>query len=311
MNILNRNFLWLFNQPYLLLFLTTLFWAGNALAGKIAVGHVSPFILTTLRWLCVILLLFPFALPHLKRDWKKIRPKILLLFVLGIIGFTSFNNMLYTALKHTTVINAAIIQASLPLFIFALNFLWFRLTTTRYQLVGFPITLIGVIIITSQGSLETFTTFKFNLGDILMLTAIAAYGLFSVFLKNKPDIHWISTISVLAYSAFIAAIPFGAFEIATHQAIWPDFTGTMVIFYSAAFASLGSQVFWIRGVELIGSNRTAMFINLVPLQGTIMAILFLNEVFQLFHAIGMIAIIGGVLIAQYSPKLIKSAELQK
>lgn len=310
MNLINRAFLWLFNQPYLLLFLTTLFWAGNALAGKIAVGHISPFLLTTLRWLCVLTMLSPFALPHLKRDWQKMRPKILLLFALGVIGFTCFNNMLYTALKYTTVINAAIVQASLPLFIFALNFLWFRLTTTRYQLIGFPITLIGVIVITSQGTLETFSTLNFNFGDILMIIAIAAYGLFSVFLKNKPDIHWISTISVLGYSAFIAAIPFSAFEIATHQVIWPDLTGFMVVLYSAAFASLGSQVFWIRGVELIGSNKTAMFINLVPLLGTIMAILFVREIFQLFHAIGMVTIIGGVLIAQYSPRSTKLPERQ-
>lgn len=303
MNLIRQAFLWLFSQPYILLFLTTLFWAGNAIAGKIAIGHISPFILTSLRWLLTITLLLPFALPHLKRDWQKLRPKLIFLFILGTIGFSSFNNMMYTALTHTTAINVAIVQASLPLFIFALNFLWFRLSTTRNQLIGFPITVIGVMFITSQGSFEILKSLNFNFGDLLMIAAIAAYGVYSVFLKNKPDVHWLSLIAVLAYSAFLTSIPFAAFEIATQTAIWPDLTGLAIVSYTAICASLMAQVFWIRGVELIGSNGSAMFINLVPLLGTIMAIFFLGETFEMYHAIGIVTIVGGVWIAQQKVKI--------
>lgn len=298
MNVIKRAFLWLFSQPYLLLFLTTLFWAGNAIAGKLAIGHISPFMLTTLRWLVTVAIILPFALPHLKRDWQTLRPNLIFLFVLGTIGFSAFNNMMYTALTHTSTINVAIVQASLPLFIFALNFLWFRLSTTRNQIIGFPITVIGVMIITSQGSLEAFLNLNFNFGDILMIAAIASYGVYSVFLKNKPDVHWLSLMAVLAYSSFLTSIPVAAFEIATQKVIWPDLIGMIIVVYTAICASLMAQVFWIRGVELIGSNRTAMFINLVPVLGTLMAIIFLGESFEIYHGIGMATIIGGVWIAQ-------------
>lgn len=302
MNVIQRGFNWLFSQPYLLLLITTMFWAGNAIAGKIAIGHISPFMLTTLRWLVTVILILPFAWPHLKRDWQTLKPNILFLFVLGTIGFSAFNNMMYTALTHTTAVNVAIVQASLPLFIFALNFVWFRLNTTRNQIIGFPITVIGVIIITSQGSLEILTKLNYNFGDLLMIAAIAAYGIFSVFLKNKPDVHWSSLMAVLAYSAFLTSIPVAAYEIATQKVVWPDLLGIGVVLYTAICVSLMAQVFWIRGVELIGSNRAAMFINLVPLLGTLMAIVFLGENFKTYHAIGMATIIGGVWIAQQKIK---------
>lgn len=302
MNVIQRLFNWLFNQPYLLLFLTTMFWAGNAIAGKLAIGHISPFMLTSLRWLLTVLLILPFALPHLKRDWQTLRPNLLFLFVIGTLGFSAFNNMMYTALTHTSAINVAIVQASLPLFIFALNFIWFRLSTTRNQIIGFPITVIGVAIITSQGSLEVLAELNFNFGDLLMIAAIASYGIYSVFLKNKPDVHWLSLMAVLAYSSFLTSIPVAAFEIATNKVVWPDLTGFSIVIYTAICASLMAQVFWIRGVELIGSNRTAMFINLVPLLGTLFAILFLGEAFEIYHGVGMVTILGGVWIAQQKVK---------
>ncbi len=147
---------WLFNQPYVLLVLTALFWGGNAVAGKLAVGHVSPFLLTTLRWILAMAVIYPFALPHIRRDWPVIRKRLVFLSALGAIGFTVFNNLMYTALTFTSALNVAIIQASMPLSVFIFNFLLFGLRATFLQLAGFSLTLVGVLIIAATGRPSRF-----------------------------------------------------------------------------------------------------------------------------------------------------------
>lgn len=291
-------FRWLYQQPFLLLFLATLIWAGNAVAGKIAVGHISPFLLTTLRWLLAVAILLPLALPHLQRDWSQIRPRLLFLFLLGAIGFALFNNLMYLALTTTTALNVAIIQSSLPLFVFVLNFLLLRAATTRNQLIGFPLTVLGVIVITTQGSWAVLQSLLFNFGDVLMIMAVFVYGAYSVLLNKKPDIHWLSLLAVLCMSALIASLPFAFFEHTDNSILWPDKTGLWVVLYTGLCASLMAQAFWIRGIELIGANATSMFINLVPLLGTLLAVVLLGEHFRSYHAIGMALILFGVMLAQ-------------
>jgi len=291
-------FKWLFSQPYLLLVLTALFWGGNAIAGKLAVGHISPFILTSSRWLLAMAIVYPFAIPHLKKDWQKIKPHFWFLVFLGTIGFTIFNNLMYSALVHTSAINVAIVQASMPLSVFALNFLLYKLRATNLQMMGFSLTLIGVIIVASRGDLQSLLQLDFNFGDLLMLIAILTYGVYSVLLKNKPDIHWLSFITILGTSALITSLLFSFWEVQNGSAIFPDIQGWMVIVYTAIFPSILSQVFWMRGLELIGSNRGGVFINIVPIFGSGLAILLLGEQFHLYHAIALVLVIGGVWLAQ-------------
>lgn len=289
---------WLFNQPYVLLVLTALFWGGNAVAGKLANDHISPFLLTTLRWIVAMAIVYPFALAHLKRDWPVIRKNIIFLFLLGAIGFAVFNNLMYSALTHTSALNVAIVQASMPLTVFLFNFLLFGLRATGLQLAGFALTLIGVVVIAARGDLTALLSLDFNIGDLLMLIAILIYGIYSVFLKDKPDIHWLSFITVLGTSAMFVSLAFAGYEVAAGSVIWPDLQGWLVVLYTAVFPSILSQVFWMRGLELIGSNRGGVFINIVPIFGSALAILILGERFHAYHAIALILIIGGVWLSQ-------------
>jgi drug/metabolite transporter (DMT)-like permease len=289
---------WLYRQPYLLLFLTTLFWAGNAVAGKLAVGHISPFLLTSLRWLVASIVIVPIAYKALSKDWMMVREKLLFLFVLGAIGFSMFNNLMYSALHSTTAMNVAIIQAALPASIFVLNFVVFRMSASKYQLLGFPITVVGVLAIVSQGQWQVLSELRFVVGDILMLLAITFYGIYSVMLSKKPAINWLSLISVLSVSALIASLPFVAFESLSGRFIQPDQTAWLVVLYAALCASLLSQVFWIRGIELIGSNAASLFINLVPILGTLLAIALLGETPHWYHMLGLALIVGGIVLAQ-------------
>ncbi len=285
-------------NPYLLLALTTLFWGGNAVAGKIAAGHVSPFLLTTLRWIIATIVLLPFAWPHLKRDWPVIRRHLPFLCLCGTIGFMLFNNLLYLSLNYTSAINVAIEQASMPLIVFILNYLLFRTRTTIFQMVGFAIALCGVIITVSRGNVMALLSGDANLGDMLMLLAVFFYGVYSVIISNKPRIHLVSFLTVLSIAAMLTSIPFTVYEAQAGRLIMPDATGWGAILYAGIFPSLVSQFFWVMGLEQIGSNRGGLFINLVPVFGTILAIIILGETFQPYHAIGFVLVLGGIALAQ-------------
>ena len=289
---------WLTGQPYLLLTLTATMWAGNAIAGKLAVGHISPFLLTSARWTAAFLILLSFAGPVLRRDWKAISRHWPFLALLGVIGFTAFNNLLYLALNHTTAINVSILQAAMPLFVFVFNFVLFRIRSTRLQILGFGLTLVGVVLTATKGNPFRLTGQEVNIGDLIMLMAVCAYGLYSTALIRKPQLHWLSFITVLAFFAMLGSVPFAIWEVTSGNVLWPDTQGLLVALYTALLPAILAQLMWIRGLELIGSNRGGVFINLVPIFAAFMAVFILGEAFRFYHAIALLLVIGGVWMSQ-------------
>ena len=225
-------------------------------------------------------------------------PHLPFLFILGSTGFALFNNIMYLALNYTSAINVGIEQASMPLVVFLLNFALFRITTSWLQIFGFTLTLIGVVITITNGNPLSIFSQKINFGDLIMLVAILAYGGYSVALRNKPDIHWLSFIAILGFSAFITSLAFSAIELFQGKIILPDMRAMAIVAYIAIFPSIVSQLFWIRGLELIGSNRGGIFINFVPVFSSIFAIIILGENFHFFHAVSLILVVGGIALTQ-------------
>ncbi len=283
----------------LLLILTTLFWGGNAVAGKFAVGHISPLLLTAARWGLASLILIVLGHRHLVRDWPVIRAHLPYLFAMGALGFAVFNGFFYTALLYTTAINSTIIQAGMPMFIFILGFLFFRARTSRGQAMGYSLTLCGVAVAALRGEFGRFADLQINRGDLIMLAAALIYAAYSVALQAKPKIHWLSFLTVLVTAAAVTAIPMALYESTTEAFIWPaTVTGWSVVAYTAIFPSILAQGFYIRGVELLGGNKSALFLNLVPIFGALLSVILLGESFHLFHAIALSLVIAGILLAQ-------------
>ncbi|UUP17239.1 DMT family transporter [Nitratireductor thuwali] len=287
------------NKAYLLLLMTTLFWGGNAVAGKLAVGHVSPFMLTTMRWVLALMVLAPFAWRPLRRDWPAIRANLPLLAALGCVGFTLFNATFYSALQYTAAVNVSIEQAAIPMVIIVLNFLLFGVRAKWLQLVGFALSLVGIALTASHGDLSRLAELDINFGDMLMLLAVLFYGIYTVFLRFKPDLHWLSMITVLASSAFVATLPFLAWEYTRGNMVPPDGRGWAIAAYTALFPSILAQVFYIRGNELIGGNRAGLFVNLVPIFGTLLSVLLLGEDFRLYHAVAIALVFCGIALAEH------------
>lgn len=290
----------MYRKAYFLLCLTTLFWGGNAVASRLAVGHVSPMLLTTLRWVIGASLLFVFARKHLKRDWPAMRRQLPLLIALGALGFTGFNAVFYSSAQYTSAINLAIEQGAIPMVIFLANFILFRMRVTLLQMVGFLLSLVGVALVASHGDFSRLLELDVNFGDALMLVAVVLYAGYSVGLKVKPDVHWLSLMFILSLFALVASLPLLAWEVASDRMIAPDLQGAMVLIYAALFPSILAQTLFIRGNELIGGNRAGLFINLVPIFGTLLSIVILGEDFFLYHALALMLVLGGIWLAEQS-----------
>ncbi|MCU0831059.1 MAG: DMT family transporter [Rhizobiaceae bacterium] len=289
----------LFGNPHLLLVITTFLWGANTIAGKLAVGHVSPMMLTVGRWAIAIVFIWWLARHEVRRDWPVIRRHLPYLMLMGMTGYTLFNVPLYSAAHFTSAINMAIEQAAIPLVIFIGNFLVFRIRTTSRQWIGFGITVIGVVLTVTNGNPMKLSESGLNIGDLMMLFAVFVYAAYSIGLKAKPDIHWKSFFAVMVTSAFITSIPFALWEATTDHVIYPvTLQGVLVVLYAALFPSIVSQIFYILAVEKLGANIAGLYINLIPIFGTLMAVAFLGEPFGWHHAVALPLVIGGIIYAQ-------------
>lgn len=286
-------------RAYLFLLLTTLLWGGNSVAGKLAVGHVSPMTLVFLRWVLAVAILLPIGWRTIREDWPVVRKHWFVLAALGASGFTLFNTIFYTALNYTTAINVSIEQAAMPVLIIIANFFFFRLRVSWAQIAGVVLTIFGVILTACHGE-RRLLTLELNFGDAIMLVAVVLYSGYSVGLRLKPVMRWQSLMLSLAIAALITSLPFFLWEVAAGKVIVPDISGWVVIVYTAIGASVISQITYIRGNELIGANRAGLFINLVPIFGTLLSVLIVGETFQLYQALALVLVLGGISLAEYS-----------
>jgi drug/metabolite transporter (DMT)-like permease len=288
---------WLNNQPYLLLSLTSLFWAGNIVLARHVGDHVPPITLTTIRWFGVFLILLPFAWPHLKRDWPVLRAHLPMLLFLSAIGFAYNNAISYWALQYTQALNALLIQSSGPLFVALWSLILFGVRLTGAQLAGITISLVGVLIIILRGDLSALASISFNKGDVMFASSLVSFGLYSAMMPRRPVTHQLSLISFTTCCGALMLVPFSLWEYSTGATLKFDTLTLATLAYILIFPSTLAYLFFNRGLALIGPNRAAPFFHLVPVFGSAMAILLLGEQLKLFHLTGYALVLLGVVIA--------------
>jgi len=186
----------------------------------------------------------------------------------------------------------------MPLVIFLANLLIFRVAITGGQVLGFILTVAGVMTVASGGSIEQLLSLTLNRGDAIMLVAVLVYGGYTVALRYRPVMHWQSMMAVMATAAIAASIPFTIWEIAVGRVVWPGLEGLAIVAYTAIFPSLISQVLFIQANGMIGSNRAGLFVNLVPIFGTILSVLVLRETLHVFHIVALVLVMGGIWLAE-------------
>jgi len=292
---------WLANQPYLLLSITALCWAGNAIVGRLAAGHIPPVTLSFLRWSFAFLIILPFAWKHLKRDWGAIRSHLGTMIFLSVIGISAFNTLQYWALEHTQALNTLLLQSAGPLFVAVWSLILLGVRLTLAQAGGIALSLIGVLVILLHGDLTALSSIEFNKGDIIFTVALAIFGLYSVLSLKRPQIHGLSFVGFTFGCGAVCLVPLWIWELFTRPVMQLNATNLLSLFYVAVFPSTLAYLCFNRGVQLIGANRAAPFFHVVPVFGSAMAIVFLGEHPQLFHIIGFALVLTGVFVASRKP----------
>ena len=282
-----------------MLVLATLFWAGNFVVGKIAfIESVPPFSLTFFRWLLVWLILIPFTYKELFKIRKIILKNLPLLFLLGLTSVGLFNSFIYNALNFTQVINASLFNAVIPAAIILFCFLFKIEKTNKYQIIGLIISILGILSIITKLDLNILLTLNFNKGDILMIGAVISWGIYSAFLKKRKfEVSLLALVHILCTFGLLTLIPQFLFELSQSKIILINDSLLYCLIYLAIFPSIGSYYCWAGAVAIIGANRSGIFLSLIPLFSTILAIIFFNEKFYFFHFIGSVLIVLGLFLS--------------
>ena len=288
---------WFANQPYLLLSITSLCWAGNAIVGRLAAGHIPPVTLSFLRWSAAFLIILPFAWKHLKRDWAAIRSRLGTMIVLSIAGIGVFNTLQYWALEYTQALNTLLLQSAGPLVVAVWSLLLLGVRLTLAQAAGVVLSLTGVLVILLHGDLGTLSNIEFNKGDVIFIFALIIFGFYSVMTLKRPAIHALSFASFTFGIGAACLVPLLIWELATRPVMALNTANLLSLLYVALFPSTLAYLCYNRGVQLIGANRAAPFFHVVPLFGSVMAMVFLGERPQMFHFVGFALVLTGVFVA--------------
>ena len=287
-----------YDRPYVLLSLTSLFWAVNIVLGRFVAGTVPPAALAEIRWVGAALIAVPLARRQLERDWPTIRSHLGIMLLLSFTGVTVYNTLAYHGLEYTTALNGSLMQSSAPLLIGLWSLVLFRDRLTPAQLLGILMSLAGVTVIIAHGDLTTLATLRLNPGDVWFLVAMVSYALYAALLRRRPAIHFLSFLAFTFVAGALMLAPVTVAEYVAGRRIDPTPAAFAVLAYVVLFPSLIAYICFNRGVELIGANRAGPFFHLIPVFGSIVAIAFLGERPQLYHGIGYLMIVGGIAVAQ-------------
>ena len=277
----------------------TLFWAGNFTIAKFAyLENIPPFSLSFLRWSLVWIILLPFTYREILSVKHVIKKNLSLFFILGFTSVCVFTSFTYNALNYTQVINASLFNTAIPVTIILVCFLLKIEKTNIFQISGLLVSVLGILAIITKLDLNILLSLDFNKGDLFMIVAIIAWGIYSAYLKKKTfDISLLALVHITCTFGLLFLLPLFLLDMMQGRAIVISDNLFYILIYIAIFPSIGSYYCWAGAVSIIGANRAGIFLSLIPLFSTIFAMIFFDEKFLFFHFIGTILIIIGLFLS--------------
>jgi len=288
---------WLSNQGYLLIVITAVAWSGNAIVGRGVVDIVPPVGLAFWRWVAAFPIFLIIAWPYLRNDLPLLVQYWKMVILLALLSISIYNTFIYQGLTTTTAINSFLINTSRPVIIVLLSFLIFRERITSLMSAGLVLALVGTGVIITQGDIDILQTLQFNIGDIWIFVATIAWALYTVVYPKRPKVHQASLLAVSVFVGLIIIAPLYVWETMTVGPVPLRAETLWGVAYLSVISSVVAYMTYNRAVEVLGANKAGLTSYLLPIFGSILAILILNEVFQLFHGIGFVLILAGVLVA--------------
>ena len=284
---------------YIFLLLTVTFWAGNFVVGKFAsLYEVPPFSLNFYRWFFAWLILAPFTIPEIIKKKDYIISNYKLFIVLGVTSITIFNSIVYYSLNFTQVISGVLMISTIPVMIMFFSSILKIEKTNIFQVIGVILSFLGVIIIITKANFEILKNLNFNKGDITMVVAMLSWALYSTLLKKqKYEISQLSLLQVVMSFGLIFLIPIYFIEYQLGFRITLEKPFILILSYVVLLPGLASFILWIKGISIIGANRSGVFLHLMPIMSAIMAMIIFDEKFMFYHMLGACFIITGILLS--------------
>lgn len=223
-------------------------------------------------------------------------------FMMGAFGMAGFTVFFILAAQFTTAVNLGITQGSIPAFVMIMGLIVLRTKVSFLQICGLVLSLGGVVLLVSGGSMSVLKNVQFNTGDLLMLIACLCYAGYTVGLSRRIDMSPVLMLAFFSAAAVVTLTISTVIEYAHGSLVIPGIKGWLLVIYCAIFPSLLAQVLFMRGVELAGSNRAGLYVNLVPVFAALFAVMMLGEVMHLYHIISLVLVLGGIYMAERGKK---------
>ena len=291
---MNNNF-----KAYLMLILCAFFWSGNFIVGKFATLYeVPPLTLNFFRWLIVWIILIPFTIRDILKNIKVIKKNFYSILLMSVTSISVFNSVVYYSLNFTQVLNGALMISIIPVLIIFISFIFKTEKINLSQIFGLTLSIVGVAIIVTRLDFTKIINLDLNKGDLWLLVAMLSWAIYSIMLKiHKTKLKYLSFMSVIISIGLFFLFPQFLFEFYNHQIIRFNIPVFLITSYVVLFAGLGSYILWNKAVVIVGPNKAGIFLHLMPVFSSFMAIFLLNEKLMNFHIIGAIIIIIGIYLS--------------
>ena len=290
---------------YIFLVLAVLFWSGNFITGRYISTSIEPMQLSFYRWFFVLVLLLPYIFINYKDLILGFKKDSLLLVVFGAFGIAGFNTFLYYGLQTTSATNALLINSSTPIFIILISSIIFRIAITKIQILGVLLSTLGVLYLILKGNINHILELNFTPGDLWILLAALDWAIYSVLLKFKPKD--LSSFSFLTITSFIGVMILYITFILQGYSLEFSFLSNKEVLYSliyiVIFPSILSFYFWNMATIEIGANKAGQSAHLMPIFGAILAYIFLGEVLEFYHIVGIVLIAIGIYLTMFFKKV--------
>ena len=286
-------------KAYIFLVLCTLFWAGNFIVGKVAsLFEIPPFSLNFYRWLIAFIILFPFTYTKIIENFHEIKKKIIPLSIMGFTSITIFNSVVYYSLNFTQVLNGVLMISTIPVLIIFFSSCFTNEKIKINQILGVITSLIGVLIIITKFQLSTLLSLNLNKGDLWILVAMISWATYSIMVKEKKiNLDPLALLQTLIFIGLIFLIPFYLYELHNAQYLKLNIPVLLTVGYVVIFAGIGAYIFWIGAIKIIGPSRSGVFLHLMPVFSSLMAIFLLGERLANFHIFGALFILIGIIVS--------------
>jgi len=282
--------------PYVVVAIAPLCWSGNIVLGRGVIHIIPPVSLAFWRWAIAFLILLPFTWRHARRDWPTVVRHWKIMTLLSLFGISCFNTLLYQAVHTITAISGALIQTTMPAFIILIMLFFFRERVSGIQILGVVLCMLGAALVVLRGDMNALLNLSFVQGDLLMIIAVVLYAFYTALLRKRPDIHPLSFVTYTFGIGLLGLLPVYIWERTQCDPVIITQQVVLSVLYVAIFPSIVAYLCWNKGAQTIGPNRTGLFINLLPVFASVLAIVFLGESLEAYHLLGMLLIFGGMIL---------------